>query len=272
MRPKHLSRPKIVAGNWKLNGDSAFVDDYLAVFRDSLKERGLKQDQNLSVLLIPPAIFLPLLSERIKNEQNLQAQLHLQLAAQNVSAYASGAYTGEISASMLNDFSCGWCLVGHSERRALFGETDQVVVEKIAQLLAVGIRPILCLGETLEQREQGQAESCVRDQLQVVLDAFDESALRDMVLAYEPVWAIGTGKTASPEQAQAMHRYIRSVLGHRSEVLAAGMPILYGGSVNAQNAQDLFEQADIDGALVGGASLKAKEFVEICAQCSGQVE
>lgn len=272
MRPKHLSRPKIVAGNWKLNGDRAFVDDYLATFKRSLKQLKLKQGQNLSVLLIPPAIFLPLLSERVKQELNLQSQLSVQLAAQNVAAYASGAYTGEVSASMLNDFSCRWCLVGHSERRALFGESDQVVVEKIAQLLVVGIRPILCLGETLEQREQGQAETCVRDQLQAVLDAFDESALANLVLAYEPVWAIGTGKTASPEQAQAMHQFIRSVLKEKFPVLADSMPILYGGSVNAQNAKELFEQIDIDGALVGGASLKAEEFLEICARCLSQAE
>ncbi len=257
-------RPKIVAGNWKMNGNQAFVHDYVSAFKESWSEKGLGQFSDLSVIIIPPAI---LIESARQSAKKLSAETCFQLAAQNVSEYEAGAYTGEIAASMLKDFGCEWSLVGHSERRALFGDRPDIVIEKIKQLLSVGLRPILCLGETLEERDQGKAELCVRSQLASVFDAFNVSDLSKLVLAYEPVWAIGTGKTASPEETQAMHKFIRSVVSAKSAELAEEMLILYGGSVNSSNAESLFGQQDIDGALVGGASLKPEEFAEICAQC-----
>jgi len=266
MHPKHLSRQKIVAGNWKMNGDREFSATYLSRFQENLQNLQFESSEQLAILLIPPALFLSGLQAQLKEADSN----FVQLAAQNASAYDKGAFTGEISAAMLQEF-CSWCLVGHSERRALFAESDQVVVDKVSRLLDVKMRPILCLGETLEEREQGRAESCVREQLQAVLSRFDESQLSGLVLAYEPVWAIGTGKTASPEQAQSMHCFIREVLAEKSQVLAETTPILYGGSVNAGNAGELFAQVDIDGALVGGASLKADEFASICVQCASSI-
>ena len=190
----------------------------------------------------------------------------VELSAQNVSSYEEGAYTGETSANILAELKCLWCLVGHSERRALFGETDDLVVQKVQQLLAKDIQPILCVGETLVQREAGQAESVVAEQVNAVFDKFGESDLSKVVVAYEPVWAIGTGQTATPDQAQAMHKCIRSLVAAKSEGLADKLVILYGGSVNADNAETLFAQEDIDGALVGGASLKVEAFSRICEQ------
>jgi triosephosphate isomerase len=263
MCPKHLSRRKIVAGNWKMNGEKRFAEAYLSGFEECLKAEGFQAGPDLSILLFPPAILLSVMNDRLKKQNSFAVEL----GGQNVAAYVSGAYTGEISAGMLKEFS-SWSLVGHSERRALFGDTDQLVVEKISRLHEAGLAPILCLGETLEQRENGQAERCVRLQLEAVLSAFESEQLTTLVLAYEPVWAIGTGKTASPEQAQSMHAFIRSVLHEKSQMLAETMPILYGGSVTSQNAGDLFRQHDIDGALVGGASLKMQEFASICSQCA----
>tara|TARA_R110001592_G_scaffold341474_2_gene630578 strand:+ start:11586 stop:12380 length:795 start_codon:yes stop_codon:yes gene_type:complete len=257
-------RPKIVAGNWKMNGDQAFVHDYMSSFNECWNEKRLDQFTDLSVIIVPPAILISSVQE---NAKRVGVNGRFELASQNVAEYSSGAYTGEISASMLKDSGCRWSLVGHSERRALFGDQTIVIVEKIKQLLTEGLRPILCLGETLEEREQGKAEICVKSQLESVLNAFSVSDLRKLVLAYEPVWAIGTGKTASPEEAQAMHQFIRSVVASKSQDLAEAMIVLYGGSVNSGNAESLFGQSDIDGALVGGASLKPDEFAEICAQC-----
>jgi triosephosphate isomerase len=247
-----------------MNGDRAFVQDYIASFKEYWIERKLNQYPDLTTILIPPAILMASVSE---SAITLGVNEMFELAGQNVAAFSSGAYTGETSALMLKDLGCTWSLVGHSERRALFGDQSSVIVEKIKQLLTEGLRPILCLGETLEEREQGQAEVCVKSQLTSVLDGFNVSELHKLVLAYEPVWAIGTGKTASPEEAQAMHEFIRSIVASKSAELAEGMPILYGGSVNSANAESLFKQGDIDGALVGGASLKPEEFAEICAQC-----
>jgi len=250
-------RQKIVAGNWKMNGGIAFARDYFDAFKVSLKDISLPE--NMQVVIAPPSALL--------SEVALQASGSVvELSAQNVSSYDEGAYTGEISAKILADLKCLWCLVGHSERRALFEETNAVVVEKIKQLLAKGIQPILCVGETLAQREAGQAESVVADQVNAVFDVFDESELSRVVIAYEPVWAIGTGKTATPDQAQAMHQCIRNLVAAKTEQLAEKLVILYGGSVNADNAETLFSQEDIDGALVGGASLKVEAFSRICEQ------
>jgi len=250
-------RQNIVAGNWKMNGNVAFTRDYFEAFKVSLKSISLSE--NMQVLIAPPTALLSELAKQASGSV-------VELSAQNVSSYNEGAYTGETSAEILADLKCLWCLVGHSERRALFAETDGVIVEKVRRLLAKGIRPILCVGETLTQREAGQAEVVVAEQVNAVFDVFNESELSNVVIAYEPVWAIGTGKTATPSQAQAMHKCIRQLVSAKSESLADSLVVLYGGSVNADNAETLFSQEDIDGALVGGASLKVEAFSRICEQ------
>jgi len=252
-------RRKIIAGNWKMNGDIAFTRDYLNEFSQALVNKNLVGANNLQIILAPPSILLSEMKQCIADGE-------IDVAAQNVSAYEQGAYTGEVSASMLADLACEWCLVGHSERRALFGESDEVVVAKIGQLLTKGLNPILCVGETLEQRELGLADSVVAGQLDAVFSAFSEEELLKIVVAYEPVWAIGTGKTATPEQAQEMHESIRNKVAKKSASLAQSLVILYGGSVSSSNAKALFAQKDIDGGLVGGASLKVDEFVLVCEQ------
>ncbi len=189
--------------------------------------------------------------------------------AQNLSQYDKGAFTGEVSASMLLEFGCSYVIVGHSERRALFGETDAVVAAKFAAALAAGITPILCVGETLEERDAGRAESVIARQLDAVIAGSGMAGLAKSVIAYEPVWAIGTGKTASPEQAQAVHAFIRRKLAALDTDIAAALIIQYGGSVKAANAAELFSQPDIDGGLIGGASLQVDEFMAICQAAQG---
>lgn len=189
--------------------------------------------------------------------------------AQNLSQYDKGAYTGEVSASMLLEFGCRYVIVGHSERRALFGETDAVVAAKFAAALAAGLTPILCVGETLEERDAGRAESVIARQLDAVIAGSGMAGLAKSVVAYEPVWAIGTGKTASPEQAQAVHAFIRRKLAALDADIAAALVIQYGGSVKAANAAELFSQPDIDGGLIGGASLDLDEFMAICQAAQG---
>lgn len=199
------------------------------------------------------------------------AQLQSELAgtsiawgAQNVSEHAKGAYTGEVSTSMLKDFGCTYAIVGHSERRSLYGESDETVAKKFVAAQAAGLIPILCVGETLEEREGGVTEHVVGRQLDAVINAAGVDALAKAVVAYEPVWAIGTGKTATPDQAQAVHAFIRSKIAGLNQAVAEGLVIQYGGSVKAANATELFSQADIDGGLIGGASLIADEFIAIC--------
>lgn len=189
--------------------------------------------------------------------------------AQNLSQYDKGAFTGEVSASMLLEFGCSYVIVGHSERRALFGETDALVAAKFAAALAAGITPILCVGETLEERDAGRAESVIARQLDAVIAGSGMVGLAKSVIAYEPVWAIGTGKTASPEQAQAVHAFIRRKLAALDTDIAAALIIQYGGSVKAANAAELFSQPDIDGGLIGGASLQVDEFMAICQAAQG---
>jgi len=240
-----------------MNGGVAFTRDYFEAFKVSLKNISLPE--NMQVVIAPSSALL--------SEVALQASGSVvELSAQNVSSYDEGAYTGETSAKVLAELNCLWCLVGHSERRALFAETDDLVVEKIKQLLASNVQPVLCVGETLAQRESGQAESVVAEQVNAVFSVFSESELSRVVIAYEPVWAIGTGKTATPDQAQTMHKCIRKLVAVKAEQLAEKLVILYGGSVNADNAETLFAQEDIDGALVGGASLKVEAFSRICEQ------
>lgn len=184
--------------------------------------------------------------------------------AQDVHQSEKGAFTGEVSASMLADFGCAYVLVGHSERRSIYGESSQLVAEKFVAAQRAGLIPILCVGETLEQRESGATEAVVAEQLDAVIALAGVQSLREAVLAYEPVWAIGTGKTASPEQAQAVHAFIRQRVAGLDAQVAEGLVILYGGSVKATNAAELFAMSDIDGGLIGGAALVADEFIAIC--------
>lgn len=184
--------------------------------------------------------------------------------AQTLSEHDAGAYTGEVSGGMLRDFGCTYVIVGHSERRALYGEDDARVAAKFAAARRAGLTPILCVGETLEERERGRTESVVARQLAAVIDANATAALGQAVVAYEPVWAIGTGRTATPAQAQAVHEFIRARVAASDRALAASLPILYGGSVKPGNAAELFAQADVDGGLIGGASLLAADFIAIC--------
>jgi triosephosphate isomerase len=184
--------------------------------------------------------------------------------AQNISQFDAGAYTGEVSGAMLVDFGCRYVIVGHSERRTLFGETSEVVARKYAAALKCGLAPVLCIGETLEERETGRTESVVSAHLDAVLALSGAPSFAHAVIAYEPVWAIGTGKTATPEQAQAVHAFIRGRLAAQDEAVAQSVPVLYGGSVKGSNAAELFAMPDIDGGLIGGASLNADEMATIC--------
>lgn len=246
-------RRKLVAGNWKMNGDSALVSAFSSAMASNIQAL----PEGIDVLIAAPTILLPRLRKELASTRVL-------VAAQNVSHYASGAYTGETSATMLREAGCDACLVGHSERRALFGDTDEVVLAKVRRLLEVEVQPIFCIGETLEQRDQGQATKVVTSQLALLLGNLSSEALGKIAIAYEPIWAIGTGRTASPEQAQGMHECIRDVVRQKDAELAEQMVLLYGGSVNADNSSELFAQPDIDGGLVGGASLQADNFAKIC--------
>lgn len=213
------------------------------------------------IVVCPPAPYLQM-------SQHVLRDTEILLGAQNVHSQPFGAFTGEVAASMLADFSVRYVIVGHSERRQLFGETDAEVVKKFVAVQAQSMTPILCVGERLEDRESGAADRVVADQLNAVLEHSGVAAMANAVIAYEPVWAIGTGRTASPEQAQEMHRSIRDLIARRSSKVAGQIRIVYGGSVNAANARELFVQPDIDGGLVGGASLKADEFITICKSVS----
>lgn len=245
-------RRLMVAGNWKMHGSTGMVEQLL---RGLLS--GVADVQHAEVVVFPPFPYLPMV-------QAMAAGSALGWGAQTLNPHVQGAYTGEVSAGMLRDFGCRYVLVGHSERRALFGESNEDVALRFAAALEAGLRPVLCLGETLEQREAGDTEAVVAAQLDAVLQHSGSAAIAGAVLAYEPVWAIGTGLTASPEQAQAVHAFIRDKLAGLDGTISSQVQLLYGGSVKATNAADLFKQPDIDGALVGGASLAATDFLGIC--------
>lgn len=245
---------KLIVGNWKMNGSlQANADLVSAVLQ------GLPSPLNCGVGVAVPAVYLAQVHALIQGTG-------VALAAQDVSQHEKGAYTGETSASMLQDVGVRYALVGHSERRQHHGETDAIVAAKAQAALAKGVTPIVCVGETLQEREAGQTEQVVKRQLAAVIHHVGHCT-SELVVAYEPVWAIGTGKTATPEQAQAVHAVLRAQLAAATEH-AARMPLLYGGSMNAANAAELLLQADIDGGLVGGASLKAADFLQIIAAAS----
>ena len=245
-------RRQIVAANWKMNGSRASAETLV----DQLKSELARLDNGAEVVIIPPALLVAQIAEQIKGTS-------FKLGVQNVSQWKSGAYTGEISADMAADAGAEFVICGHSERRHLFGETDDVIAEKVGLILESGLSPILCVGETLEQREAGDAFAVVTGQVKAALASVPADAWEKVVIAYEPVWAIGTGKTASSDDAQAVHEVIRQALATVGAP-ADAISILYGGSVKADNAENLFKQPDIDGGLIGGASLDATAFAAIC--------
>ncbi len=246
-------RQPLVMGNWKLNGTKASVEALVkALIEPAAKAEGVE------VAFCPPVIFLDLVEKLTKGSR-------LQYGAQNADVHTSGAFTGENSPVMLKEFGCKYALVGHSERRTLHAESDDVVAAKYEAIQQGGLIPVLCIGETLQQFEAGTTNTVVETQLKAVIDRSGIDSFTNAVIAYEPVWAIGTGKTATPEIAQAVHAHIRAYLATFSADVAAKVQILYGGSVTGATAADLFGQADIDGGLVGGASLKPDDFAQIIA-------
>lgn len=244
-------RQKLVAGNWKMHGSQAANAALLG---------GVKA--GVSGLACGVAVCVPF--PYLAQGQAALAGSVVALGAQTVSEFAQGAYTGEVSTAMLMDFACRYVIVGHSERRAIYGESDAAVAAKFEAAQAAGLIPILCVGESLTERESGATQAVVSRQLAAVLDRVGVAAFAKAVVAYEPVWAIGTGKTATPAQAQEVHAAIRAQVAAADGTVAAGLQILYGGSVKPQNAAELFGQADIDGGLIGGAALVADDFLAIC--------
>ena len=256
-------RTSLVVGNWKMNGNEALLRSIIPIL--------LKVDLSTEIVICPSFVHLSQaiahLAEaviQLDRERESVKEARLSIGSQNLDWHERGAYTGEVSAEMLAELSCRYSIVGHSERRTIYGETDEIVAQKFVACLDAGLRPILCLGESLDQRKANETEEVVGAQLARVLEKLGTERLGNIVIAYEPIWAIGTGETASPEQAESVHAFIRGILAKKSESLAAKTRILYGGSVNEKNAADLFEMSNIDGALVGGASLKVEAFVDIC--------
>jgi triosephosphate isomerase len=246
-------RRKIVAGNWKMHGSRAENAQLVESIAAGFGARAGRE-----CVVFPPFVYLQELARQLRDTA-------VRLGAQDVCAEAQGAFTGEVSAAMLKDVGCVYVLVGHSERRALYGENDALVARKYAAAQAKGLIPILCVGEQLADREAGRTHEVIGRQLDAVLAVSDVASFSRAVVAYEPVWAIGTGRNASPEQAQDVHAFVRGRIAARDAKIAAALPVLYGGSVKAGNAGELFAMPDVDGGLIGGASLKAEEFLAICA-------
>jgi len=241
----------LVAGNWKMHGSRAMVKELL----DGLLA-GTGNENGTDMAVFPPFPYLC-------DAQAMLRGSSISWGAQTLNPVAQGAHTGEVSAGMLLDFGCRYVLVGHSERRTVYGESDDDVAVRFETALAAGLEPVLCVGETLEERERGETESVVDRQINAVLGRCGIGGFARAVVAYEPVWAIGTGKTASPDQAQAVHAFIRDKFASQDDIIAGQLRILYGGSVNGSNAAELFARDDIDGGLVGGASLKVGDFLAI---------
>jgi len=245
-------RQPLIAGNWKMNGSRSSNKALL----EGIKA-GIGEVKSAEVAVCAPYVYLA------DVEQEL-AGTPIVWGAQNLSTEEKGAFTGEIAASMLLDFKCKYVIVGHSERRSLYGEDDDIVTKKFAMAHSAGLKPILCVGETLEEREQGITEEVIARQINAVMNTLGASVLGEGVIAYEPVWAIGTGITATPQQAQDLHAFIRKLIAHQDPGVAELICILYGGSMNAANAAELLAMHDIDGGLIGGASLKSEDFLTIC--------
>jgi triosephosphate isomerase len=249
-------RRRVVIGNWKMHGSRESISELLATIDSSCL------DPAIEIAVCPTSLHIAEVVEQLsKSSKNSR----IAVGAQNVCDAESGAFTGEVSAQMLAEFGVCYVLVGHSERRELYGESDQLVAAKAAAAISSGLTPVVCVGETLAQRQEGKTECVVLRQLNAVVHQIGIEGIEKCIVAYEPVWAIGTGETASPAQAQEVHAALRNRLQQLDAALAETTPILYGGSVKASNAAELFAQPDIDGGLVGGASLKAEEFNAICA-------
>lgn len=251
----------MVAGNWKMNGSRASARDLVEGIKAGIinfPQAGMTGNKSVQIVICPPYVYLADCAALLKGTS-------IALGAQNLYPAPAGAYTGEISAAMLVDFQCRYVIVGHSERRALCGESDGDVANKVIAAVKAGLTPILCVGEQLDERETGRTKAVVARQLDAVLHSpSGMAALAHAVIAYEPVWAIGTGMTASPQQAQEVHAFIRQRIAEYNADLANKIQLLYGGSVKAANAAELFSMPDIDGGLIGGASLQASEFLAIC--------
>lgn len=246
-------RKFLIAGNWKMNCGPSETRHLLG----GLKKRQSRITDNLEVLVFPPTISLTTASDVLGDHD-------IFLGAQNVHFEDNGAFTGEVSTQMLKEAGCSYVIVGHSERRQYFGETDKTVNAKVLKALADGLKPVVCVGESLDQRKKEVHKQMVTKQVQAALNKVADSMVKDVVIAYEPIWAIGTGETASPEQAQEMHEMIRKVVADQfNENAASAMQILYGGSMKPHNAEELLSQPDVDGGLIGGASLKAESFSDI---------
>jgi triosephosphate isomerase (TIM) len=252
-----MRRP-MVAGNWKMHGSQASNQALLAEV-----ERCIRPDWPIDIVVFPPYVYLA-------DAVRVLEDGRIMVGAQDVCAESGGAFTGQVSAAMLKDVGCTYVIVGHSERRRWYHEDDTLVARKFAAALAGGLKPVLCVGETLEEREAKQIESVVGRQVEAVIAMLGIGGFADAVLAYEPVWAIGTGRTATPEQAQAVHAFLRSRIRAHDAKIAGHLRILYGGSVKAGNAAELFAMPDVDGGLVGGASLSADEFRQICAAAAAR--
>ena len=253
-----MMRGYLVAGNWKMHGSNAANAELVDGIID-----GVPQSDHVDLLVCPPFSYLYQVGKMLSGRP-------ISLGAQNLSEHPSGAYTGEIAGSMLGELGCEYVIVGHSERRALFGESNELVALKFSVAQGAGLKPILCVGETLEQREKGDTVTVIDNQLEAVFNLVGIDAFMNAVIAYEPVWAIGTGKVATPEQAQLVHRHIRSMLEVRNRSVAEKIKILYGGSVKGENARGLFSNPDIDGGLIGGASLRSADFLAI-AQAAAEL-
>lgn len=248
-------KPKLVVGNWKMNKSFDDAQDLILDIQNALKDQRLQTE----VILCPPLVYMELLTD-IAEEEDSQ----FYAGAQNCSEHSSGAYTGEVSAEMLASMGVEFCIVGHSERRKYFNESNDIVAQKVKLLLDNDVVPIVCCGELLEERQQGIHTQVVEKQISEALFGLKPTDFERVIIAYEPVWAIGTGETATPAQAQEMHAFIRSLIEKKyGSEMAYNTYILYGGSCNPKNAVDLFMQADVDGGLIGGASLKANDFVAI---------
>ncbi|MFZ6657698.1 triose-phosphate isomerase [Undibacterium sp. TJN19] len=246
-------RRTLIAGNWKMNGGFSANRSLLSEIK-----AGLPASLQCDVLVCPPAPYLA-------QAADLLGTTVVAWGGQDVSVHAQGAFTGEVSAAMLADCGCKYAIVGHSERRAYHGESSEQVAQKAVQLLKAGLIPVVCVGETLEQRESGQTNEVVAGQLNAVLDLLEVSAVAGIVVAYEPVWAIGTGKTATPQMAQDVHHFLRQQISLKSADMAEKVQILYGGSMKPENARELLAMPDIDGGLIGGAALKSQDFLAIVA-------
>jgi triosephosphate isomerase len=247
-----MMRKILVAGNWKMHGSRAETRALIEGLVEALGDQPAGE-----VAVCPPYVYL------VDAAAALEAA-DVRLGAQDVAIEPAGAYTGEVSGTMLSDVGCHYVIVGHSERRALYGESDGVVAAKYRAAQRDGLEPILCVGETLEERERDVTEEVIERQLRAVMDSAGMASFERAVIAYEPVWAIGTGRTATPDQAQEVHAFIRGILAADDDTIADSVRILYGGSVKPSNAGDLFSMPDVDGGLVGGASLEAEGFAEIC--------